>query len=479
MWEAIRANRRRSFLLISVLGGVLIVLGYMAGAAIDPDGGLIGLGIALLLWFALWLTAVTSGRGVLLGSVGARQIQHDDYPVLFNVVEEMSIAAGLPKVPKVYIMDSDAPNAFAVGTEEKSAVAVTTGLLMRLNRDELQGVVAHEIGHIRNHDTRFMMLAGVMVAAIVLLADLFLRTMFYSGGGRRRSSRRGGGGGAAVLMLVAILFAVLAPLLARLLYLACSRRREYLADASAARFSRYPEGLASALEKISAAAGQMSKVNRAVAPMFTVNPLKGSAATSFFSTHPPTESRVRVLRSMAGGAAYADYQAAYARLHGRGLIGERTLAESEATPLREPAPEPEKEGLARAREAVDILHRLGGLIFLTCVCGLRIKVPPTYERGEVRCPRCRRAIPIPVAAATAVAGALAAAEGAEASGGGRYAPTDVENLPKAAEFSYTYRPGQWQSFRCPCNWTVNLSPSFSGTHVECSGCGREIKIERA
>jgi heat shock protein HtpX len=474
MWEAIRANKRRSVMLVLLMAVVLVALGGLSGAAMaGQDAAFLGMGIALAVWFVLWLVAVAGGQGVMLSSAKARRIEHDDYPVLFNVVEEMTIASGLPKMPRVYIIDNDAPNAFAVGSEKNCAVAVTSGLLMRLNRDELQGVVAHEIGHIKNHDTRFMVLAGVMMGAIILLADLFVRGMFY-GGGRRRGRGGGGGGGAAVLIIVALLFAILAPLLAQLLYFACSRRREYLADASGARFSRYPEGLASALEKIAASAGRMQKVNRALAPMLTVNPLKGAAARSLFSTHPPTEERVRILRSMAG-AGYAQYQEAFARATGSGLIGRRTLAEAEPVAVRQPSAEPEKPDLERAREAVDILHRIGGLLFLQCACGLKIKVPPGYKAEHVDCPRCGRQMAIPVAAA-ATLGAAAGIEAAGEEGATRPdgAARSAAEAKPAEGHSFEYTPGRWQSFRCPCGWTVNLSPNFSGRRVQCPGCGRSI-----
>ncbi|MFO8006362.1 MAG: M48 family metallopeptidase [Candidatus Brocadiia bacterium] len=466
MWEAIRANRHRSVLLIFALAAVLILLGYLIGASVHPRGGVIGVVVALFIWIILTTTAALSGRRILLGSVGARQIQHDDYPMLFNVVEEMSIAAGLPKVPDVYLMDCDAPNAFAVGKPEKAAVAVTTGLLMRLSRDELQGVVAHEVGHIVNQDTRFMTLAGVTVAAVVLLADTFLRSMVYSRGRRRR---RGKGGGAIVL--VALLFAVLAPILAQLLYFACSRRREYLADACSARFTRYPEGLASALQKISGASGKMQKVNRAVAPMFTVNPLKGGAAHSILSTHPPTGERVRVLRSMAGGAAYADYEAAYQQVQGQSVLGRRTVAESQPVDVRGPSEEPEKGDLEKAREVVDILHRLNGMLFLSCVCGLRTKVPEGFEQDEIRCPRCGRVVPLPVAAAAAAGAAL----------GSEIAEEEDASPPKTGKrepLTVEYTPGRWQSVRCACGRTVQLSPSLSADRVTCRSCGRTIRLKR-
>jgi heat shock protein HtpX len=275
-------------------------------------------------------------------------------------------------------------------------------------------------------------------------------------------------------VLIAILFAIIAPLLAQLLYLACSRRREYLADASAARFTRYPEGLASALQKISASAERMAKVNRAVAPMFTVNPLKGSAARSLFSTHPPTDDRVRILRSMAGGAGYAEYEAAYAQAQGQHLLGRHTLAEADQAEIRAPSAEPEKEDLAKARDAVDILHRMGGFLFLACVCGLKIKVPPQFKGDEVHCPRCERAIPIPAPAlAAAGAGAIldtvAEADRQEAAG------AEVRREEQAP--TYRFKPGQWQSFRCPCGKTVQLSPTFSAKMASCRSCGRHFNIE--
>jgi len=467
MWEAIRANRRRSVLLITFLAALLIGLGYAIGAAIHPSAGPIGVVVALLIWLALFLTAVAGGRQVLLGSVNARQIEHDDSPVLFNVVEEMTIASGLPRMPKVYIVDSDAPNAFAVGSEDNSVVAVTTGLLMRLNRDELQGVIAHEIGHVKNHDTRFMTLAGVMVAAIVLIADAFKRVIVYSGRGQRRSSGKGGGG-QAIILVVALVLAILAPLVAQVLYFACSRRREYLADACSAQFTRYPEGLASALEKISRAVPRMKRINRAVAPMFTVNPLRRSEANSIFSTHPPTRERIRVLRSMAGGAAYADYDAAYAAVAGRRLIGHRTLAESKPVAVRRPSAEPEKDDLAKAREAVDILHRLNGLLFLSCVCGLKTKVPSSFKGKEVHCPRCGRTVPIPAAV---LAGAAAALDDVS---------TVVQQAGEAQrpEPVVQHNPGQWGSFRCSCGKTIQLSPSFRATQITCDACGRVTRVSQ-
>ena len=180
------------------------------------------------------------------------EIQKKDHPQLFNIVEEMSIAAQLPKMPRVFIVDDPAPNAFAVGRNpDKAAVAVTIGLLKILKRDELQGVVAHEIGHIKNRDVALMTTAGIMLGALVLLGEIGSRAMWFGGGARRsRDSNDSGGGAQAILMIVAIVFIILSPILAQLVYFALSRRREYLADASGAMYTRWPEGLASALEKL-------------------------------------------------------------------------------------------------------------------------------------------------------------------------------------------------------------------------------------
>ena len=473
MWEQIRANKRRSILLIFGLALLLVALGYVIGAAVIKGQGLIGAAAAVGLWLILLLGAVMGGRDILLMSAHAREIQHDDHPQLFNVVSEMSIAAGLPKRPKVYIMDSDAPNAFAVGTPENAAVAVTVGLLVQLNRDELQGVIAHEIGHIHNQDTKFMTIAGVMVAAIVIIADGFLRAMFYTGGRRRRSSGgKGGGQAQAILMLLALVLAILAPIMARLLYLACSRRREYLADACAARFTRYPEGLASALQKIALGAGRIPDVNRATAPMYIVNPLKGSAAHSLFSTHPPTGERILILRAMGGKAGYAGYESAYAKVSRKHLMGKDSLAASEDVRAREASPESEEDKLGKTREAVDILHRMEGMVFLTCTCGLKIKVPPGYKGEKVSCPACRRSVAIPAAVLVA-AGAIAATEAADDAG-----KATPERAATPKQLAYRFKPGEWQSFRCACGHGMQLSPNFRGTKLRCDHCGASIAVKR-
>jgi len=305
MWEQVRSNQTRAAVLVFIMAGFLFLVGFIVGEFVIGGVGVIGLALAFIIWLILTLVAFYSGDQVFLAISGARKIRPQDHPILYNVVEEMKIASGLPHMPNVYIIDDDAPNAFATGRKpETAAVAVTTGLLRTLTRDELQGVVAHEMGHIKNRDVLYMMMIGVMMGAIVILAEIGLRTLFWTGGGRRRTSSSNGGGYLQlIMMIVAIVLMILAPIIAQLIYFAISRRREYLADASSALFTRYPEGLASALEKISGTPKKLRSATRATAPMYIVNPLAATARglKNVTSTHPPIsrqtftrESRTRL-----------------------------------------------------------------------------------------------------------------------------------------------------------------------------------------
>ena len=301
--DLIAANKRNSAILIVLMVALFLVLGEVLGGAFfaPPDaieegvvsgafiGGIAALIFSLIGWYG--------GSGVLMAFHGAREIEKADAPQLFNVVEEMAIAAGVP-MPKIYIMHEDAPNAFATGTSpDHAAVAVTTGLLGKLDRDELQGVIAHEIGHIRNFDIRYSMLMAMLAGGLVMLADVMLRASFFRS--NRRSNSRDGGQLQLILLLVGIVLAILAPILSALIQMAMSRQREYLADASAVEFTRNPEGLASALAKL---AGDKSPMEycKATEAMFIVSPKVGlrGGADSLFSTHPPIPDRIRRIMAL-------------------------------------------------------------------------------------------------------------------------------------------------------------------------------------
>jgi heat shock protein HtpX len=350
-----------------------------------------------------------SGSAILLQMSNARKIEHNDHPRLYNVVEEMTIAAGLPRRPDVYIIDENAMNAFATGRDpEHAAVAITKGLLQRLNRDELQGVIAHEIGHIRNRDILFGTVAGIMVGLIVLMCDIYWRWLWY-GGGRRRRSNREGGQAQIALFVLGIVMMILAPILAQMLYFAFSRKREYLADATAAELTRYPEGLASALQKISSDSEKLVSASRATAPLYIVNPLHKSAAGSvgLFSTHPPIKTRIAVLRTMVAGASVADYFKAMESVGGDKVSApESLLKESAAVEKRAPSEEKLDDKVRSRRQAEDVVKRLNQFLFLTCACGVRIKVPPTYKKKQIRCPKCGKIFAIPGFAAAAQSGLL-------------------------------------------------------------------------
>jgi heat shock protein HtpX len=399
MWEQVRSNRIRSAVLVGMMAALLLAVGYLLGEAFlgNPVGGLV---IALVILLVLNLVAFFQGDNIMLAVSGARKIKRDDHPRLYNIVEEMKIASGLERMPDIYIIDDPAMNAFATGRDANHAsVAVTAGLLQALNRDELQGVVGHEIGHIKNRDVLLMSLCGVLLGAIVILAWYGSRMMLFGGMAGGRRSSRSGGGGQAIIIIVAIVLAILAPILAQLIYFAISRKREYMADASSALYTRYPEGLASALEKLAGSKIQVKAANQATAPAYIINPFreKGRAAADLTSTHPPISERIRILRSMAGGASLGDYNQAYRGIHkgGKPVFSAATLASTGAVGIRAAVPETtpverEPSKVERTREVSDLMWRMNRYDTITCECGTKLKIPPDFKRSNVRCPHCGR-----------------------------------------------------------------------------------------
>jgi len=302
--QLISANKRNSVILVILFVLFICALGALLGWAIwgDPRAAIPSIAIALVVAVVTGLVGYYSGPQAVLTLSKARPIAKEADPQLHNVVEELAIASGLP-MPRLYVIDTPAMNAFATGRDPEHAhIAVTSGLRERLKRDELQGVLAHELSHIKNFDIRFMTLMSVLVGTVVMLAHIGTRAVFYGGAGR---SRRNKGGGAAMLvvLVVALVLAIVAPVLARLIQLAVSRQREFLADASAAHMTRYPEGLASALEALAEDAHELPQANGANAHLFIHEPrmARGGRRKShgrWWSSHPPIAERVARLRAI-------------------------------------------------------------------------------------------------------------------------------------------------------------------------------------
>jgi heat shock protein HtpX len=287
MYDQIASNKRRTVFLMLFFLLILWALGYLIAKATGNPGllfffGIFSIGYSIISYF--------SGASMALAINRAKQIQKSDDPRLWRTVENLAITDGLP-MPKVYIMDDPAPNAFATGRNYNNAVVcATTGLLQIMDDNELEGVIAHELGHIKNYDMRVNTLAFALVGIVSLVADFFLRWSFFGGDERENNNQ--------ILVILALAAAIIAPFAASLLQLAISRRREYLADATGALTTRYPEGLASALEKLEKTGSATRVQNTSTAHMFFANPLKSHSLLNLFSTHPPLEARIKALREM-------------------------------------------------------------------------------------------------------------------------------------------------------------------------------------
>jgi heat shock protein HtpX len=423
MWEQISYNRTRSAILITVMGIFLLLLSL---AITIPLGGMfhedlsisvtLGIFLASIIWLAASLFAYFQGDDMLLALAGARKLRYSDHPRLFNIVEEMKIASGLERMPFLYIVDDPAMNAFSVGCHpQKSAVIVTSGLLTKLNRDELQGVIGHEIAHIKNRDVLLMSLCILLLDSITLLAwivmpDLlerrdslvrryywllpFLSFLFATllAALMVSSENFGGSGLIVVLILYVLAFVLSLPVFAQLIYYATSRRREYLADASSALYTRCPEGLASALEKIAASTEQVLSASPVIAPIYIVNPFRkgGKAASDITSTHPPISERIRILRSMAH-ISYTEYDRAYREVRNVdvGIIPAAAIASAGVVSIRAAMPD-EMDHIQRTRETKDVLRSLNNYKIINCPCGIRMRLPSKFRYPEVKCPHCGR-----------------------------------------------------------------------------------------
>ena len=290
MYNQIDSNKHKTILLVTIFFILIITLGWFLGMYMDYGYGIFL--FAIIFSVGTSLVSYYKGDKIALASTGAKEIKKTNNPYVYRMVENLCIAAGLP-TPKVYIIDSPALNAFATGRDPKHAsVALTTGIIDALENEELEAVIAHELSHIKNYDIRLMTMVVVMVGMIALMSNIFWQIRFFGGG--RKSDDKGGG----IIMIVGLVLLILSPIIAEIIKLAISRKREYLADASAALMTRYPEALARALEKISQSNLPLKKASTATAHLFISNPFKKKGFSNLFSTHPPIADRVKKLRGM-------------------------------------------------------------------------------------------------------------------------------------------------------------------------------------
>ncbi|MBU0648869.1 M48 family metallopeptidase [Patescibacteria group bacterium] len=296
MYKQIDSNKTRTVILMVIFIVFILALGYVFGEI--SEFGYWGVALAIVISVSMALLSYYRGDKIALWTAGAKPITQKGNPYVYRLVENLCITAGLP-LPKIHIVNEPAPNAFATGRDPKHAsIALTTGLIESLENEELEGVIAHELSHIKNYDIRLMMVVLVLVGIIALLANWMFRISFYGHGGRRRE---GGGQLALIILVIGVALAILSPVIAELMKLAVSRKREYLADASGALLTRYPEGLAKALEKIAAYPKPMARANNATAHLFISSPFGPQPKkwmTKLFSTHPPIKDRITKLREM-------------------------------------------------------------------------------------------------------------------------------------------------------------------------------------
>jgi heat shock protein HtpX len=325
-YDQISKNKWKSALLVSLFIVIILAIGFLVGYIWGFSYAIFGLVVAAIIATVMALVSYYNSDKIALSSAAAKQVTREEFPYYVNTVEGLAIAAGIPP-PRTYIIESPAMNAFATGRDpQHAAIAVTTGMLEGCNRLELEGVLAHEMSHIGNYDIRLMCMVVVLVGLLVIFADVVVRMIFWRGMfGDRRSGTGGGEGGGMVqlvILVVGLVFLILSPIIGQLLQLSISRKREYLADATGAKLTRYPEGLASALEKLTVEARPFPRTSKATAHLFIVEPFKKEAQSdkrvrsNLWSTHPPIEERIRRLRQMSGMEGMYNQAQMQARLSG-------------------------------------------------------------------------------------------------------------------------------------------------------------------
>ncbi|MCB9667057.1 MAG: M48 family metallopeptidase [Myxococcales bacterium] len=391
MFELARRNRIRSLWLFAAMVLLLVAMGYFAAELVEPGLGIYGIAIAVVVALVLGVFSYFAGSSILLAASGAKAVGKENAPQLINVLEEMVIASGLGATPSLYIIDSPVPNAMATGRDpQHAAVAVTEGLLARLDRDELQAVIAHEVAHVYNRDILFMTLLSVMAGSISILSDISLRTLLFRGRGRRNSRSSGNGGGQAqlIIMVIGLVLVILGPIVARIVYFAASRSREYLADAGSAIFTRNPGALASALGKISQDSTAYARlpVPKAAHALLIVGP-------TLLGSHPPIEKRIAILNKLSGAkhVGYRSYAAAFQSVVNKdpGFIPQSVLGLAQMPTMEQPVGASGDADLHR--EAVNAVRRAADFRVVPCPCGAVFKLPPGFpDTQPLACLRCQR-----------------------------------------------------------------------------------------
>ncbi len=417
MWFIIESNKRKTAIFLFFITVFLLFFGAVLGFSFSTDlyegtyyGTAIGALISLMCLIFIIFYVNAKSSEFFLNQADAVKVCGDSMPVLRNVVEEMAISSALGFVPKIYLIESPVPNAFAVGINEKnSAVAVTTGLLSILNRDELQGVIAHEISHIKNKDTLYLMYSGVILGVIIAVSDFIIRAFL------RSSSRRSKGAGLGIF--IAVILALLSPVIVRILYFTISRKREFLADACACQYTRYPTGLASALYKISRYEPAMTDKefimdekaasNKLLNVMYIHNFIQANKPKTFlsrlFATHPSIDDRINILKSM-GAADIEEYAKRFSIVvANKNIISRNKLASLNLAPIPVVVPavvsmsveeeqnqKIKEERKTRQREAKDAYKQAKNYKIIKCDCETILKIPPEYNRSTVICPHCKQ-----------------------------------------------------------------------------------------
>jgi len=488
MWALVRLNRAHAAALAALSLSLFVAAGFIGGgcaawvfdawraattgsrmgSGFHPMAGLLGVEAAAAIWIFLTVITYLQGDRILLASAGARPLRKEDHPQLYNVVEEMSLAAALPRMPRPYVIDDPAMNALAAGFgPDNAAIAVTSGALARLNRDQLQGIIAHETAHIANGDVLFLTLASLMTGAArgpgwAATAPALRRNAGRFGGEAPRLTPAH-----RILQACSGFLALLAPVYAVLLLFGTARRRDFLAAACAAVYTRYPEGLASGLYVMAGDVHTLLQRNRRIATLCTLNPYRKEHGIHtpllLASTHAPVQQRIAILRGIHGAVSFERYERAWQQAAGTAarLFPRNAAVKISVYPIREAHTQTAAAAQTvrrQLRNAGDLVRGVNGYTFLTCACGMRIKLPPWHARGHVACPRCGQDVRLPSARPLPQAQA-------------------ANGVKESAEIA---RPAEaWLTFRCVCGGENQLSPFFDAPRMTCTRCGRMIRIRDA